>query len=35
VEDREMPLESYAKIHAEANLSVEDKEVLIAWVKTL
>jgi hypothetical protein len=35
VEEGEMPLGSYTKIHGEAKLSQEDKEVLIAWVKTL
>lgn len=35
VEEGEMPLESYTKLHSAAKLSKEDKEVLIAWIKTL
>jgi len=35
VEEGEMPLESYTKIHTAAKLSNHDKELLIAWVKSL
>ena len=35
VEEGEMPLGSYTRLHGEAALSEEDKVLLIAWVKTL
>ena len=35
VEEGEMPLSSYTRLHGEAALSEEDKVLLIAWVKTL
>ncbi len=35
VEEKEMPLESYLPMHPEADLSDEDRAMLIAWVRNL
>ena len=35
VEEKEMPLESYAFMHSEANLSDEEREVLIKFFKKI
>ena len=35
VEEKEMPLESYTYLHSEADLTAEEREILIEYFKTL